>query len=290
VRLGLFPGQGIAAKTVLDALPTGDAMLDSASDVCGYDLRRKVEIAGRRKGAALPTSIAQPAIYVASMISLRRAQESADFSCFAGHSLGEWSALVAAGAFSFEEGLRCVTARAEAMQVASKSAPGGMAAVLGLDLETVERIARASGVQVGNDNAPGQAVLSGSEEGLARAAAQLRSEGGRSVLLEVSGPFHTVAMSSAAPILRRALSSIEIRAPRVPVISNVTARPHGAPEEIEELLVQQLSSRVRFRESLEWAAEQGVTGWRDFGPGRIVAGLAQRTFDTRAQQGVGARA
>ena len=288
--VGLFPGQGIPAKTVLEAMPEEHPLLDSAAEVCGYDLRRKVDIAARRKGALLPTSVAQPAIYVASMISFGRADaDGRRFDYFCGHSLGEFPALAAAGAFSFEKGLACVVARAEAMQVASRNAPGGMAAVLGIDLDAVEDIARRAGVQVGNDNAPGQAVLSGSEDGLAKAAALVRSEGGRSVLLEVSGPFHTVAMSSAGPILRRALAGLDLRAPRVPVLSNVTARPHPGVDTLEELLVQQLSSRVRFRESLEWLRAQGVDEFFDFGPGRTTAGLAQRIFDS-GRKGVGARA
>jgi [acyl-carrier-protein] S-malonyltransferase len=289
--LGLFPGQGIPAKTVLGGLPPDDPMLGTASEVCGYDLRRRVDIAARRKGALLPTSIAQPAIYVASLISFRRAEaEGRSFGYFVGHSLGEFSALAAAGAFGFADGLRCVVARAEAMQVASRNAPGGMAAVLGLDLEAVEGIAARAGVQIGNDNAPEQTVLSGSEEGLAAAAALVRSQGGRSVLLEVSGPFHTVAMSSAGPILRRALAAIEVNRPRTPVVSNVPARPHGEPDAIVELLVQQLSSRVRFRESVEWVHDREVTQWCDLGPGRVVAGLAQRTLDAPEHRGIEASA
>ena len=287
MTIGLFPGQGIPAKTVLDALAPDHSMLRAASAVCGYDLRRKVEIAARRKGAMLPTSVAQPAIYVASMIAFRHAEkEGREFDFFVGHSLGEFSALAAGGAFGFEDGLRCVTARAEAMQVASKSAPGGMAVVLRLGLEAAEDVARRAGVQIGNDNAPDQVVLSGSEEGLAEAAALVKAAGGRSVLLEVSGPFHTVAMSSAGPILRRALAEIDLRGPRIPVVSNVTARPHAGPETLEELLVQQLSSRVRFRESLEWLHDRGEREYVDFGPGRIVAGLAQRTFE-QTRDGLG---
>jgi [acyl-carrier-protein] S-malonyltransferase len=280
MTVALFPGQGIPARTVLDALPRGDELLRAASGVVGYDIRRKVEIAARRKGAMLPTSLAQPAIFVASIISFRRAEaEGRRFEHLVGHSLGEYAALTAGGAFGFEDGLACVVARADAMQVASRSAPGGMAAVLGLDLDVTEEIARRAGVQVANDNAPSQTVLSGSEEGLAKAAALVRAEGGRSVLLEVSGPFHTVAMSSAGPILRRALDRVRISSPAVVVVSNVTARPHGARSEVAELLIQQLSSRVRFRESLEWVAGGRAPEYWDVGPGRVVAGLAQRTFE-----------
>jgi malonyl CoA-acyl carrier protein transacylase len=278
VRAGLFPGQGIPAGTVLQSLDAGHRLLDVASDILGYDIRRKVEIAARRKGAMLPTSLAQPAIYTASLISFRRSEEDGRrFDLLAGHSLGEYAALVAGGALGFEDGLRCVTARAGAMMGASRAAQGGMVAVLGLSLETAEDIARDTGVHVANDNAPDQTVLAGSEEGLARAAAEVRARGGRSVLLEVSGPFHTVAMAPAEGPLRHALERVQLRSPRVPVLSNVTARPHGEPHEMAELLVQQLSARVRWRESLTWLWDRGVRDLDDLGPGRVVAGLAQRT-------------
>ena len=275
----LFPGQGIPARTVLEALPEGDVLVENATDVLGYNLRRKVEIAARRKGAMLPTALAQPAIYTASLNGHRRAQaEGRSFDVIAGHSVGEYSALVAGGAMSFEDALRCVVVRADAMQAASRSSAGGMAAVLGLDLDTVEAIAETTGVQIANDNAPGQTVLAGSEEGLARAAAAARARGGRSVLLEVSGPFHTVAMAPAEGPLRRALERVELRSPRVPVLSNVTARPHQGGSASAELLVRQLATRVRWRESLEWLWHEGVRDVYDVGPGRVVAGLAQRTF------------
>jgi [acyl-carrier-protein] S-malonyltransferase len=290
VIVGLFPGQGIPARLVLEVLET-DALLDAASDVLGYNLRRKVEIAARRNGAMLPTSLAQPAIYTASLISYRRVEdEGRGFDYLAGHSLGEYAALVAGGALSFEDGLRCVTVRADAMQSASRAAAGGMAAVLGLELDAADDIARAAGVQVANDNAPGQTVLAGSENGLASAAAAVRTAGGRSVLLEVSGPFHTVAMAPAESPLRRVLERTGVRSPSVPVLSNVTARPHGGPDDIVELLVQQLSTRVRWRESLEWLWHEGVRDFDDLGPGRVVAGLAQRTFQSCGSEEVAARA
>jgi malonyl CoA-acyl carrier protein transacylase len=275
---GLFPGQGIPARTVLDALPRGDELLGRGGDVLGYDLRRKVEIAARRKGALLPTSVAQPAIFAASMVAWR-GQQDRSFDFFAGHSLGEYAALVAAGALSYEAALRCVATRADAMQTASRAAGGGMVAVLGLDLDTVEGIARDAGVEVANDNAPDQSVVAGSEGALADAAALVRARGGRSVLLEVSGPFHTSAMAAAVGPLRAVLESVEVRAPRTPVLSNVTARPHEGPRAIVELLVEQPVQRVRFRESLEWMWEQGARDFSDLGPGRVAAGLARRTFD-----------
>lgn len=277
--VGLFPGQGIPARTVLDGLAPGDPLLGSASSVLAYDLRRKVEIAARRKGAMLPTSLAQPAIFTASLISLRAAAHAGrTFDFFVGHSLGEYAALVAADSMRFEDALSCVAARADGMQIASRAAHGGMAAVLGLDLASVEEIGKHAGVEVANDNAPDQVVIAGPDSSLAAAARLVRARGGRSVLLEVSGPFHTGAMDPAGPMLRRVLDRIEMRSPSVPVISNVTARPHQEPPQIAELLVQQLSMRVRFRESLEWLWDRGVRDFEDLGPGRVTAGLAQRCF------------
>ncbi len=278
-KVALFPGQGIPAGAVHGALPKDAPELAVARSVLGYDLRRRVEIAARRKGATLPTAVAQPAIFVAGIISLRMAgTQGTGHGYAAGHSLGEYTALVAAGALSFQDGLRTVGTRAEAMEAAGKAFPGTMAAVIGLDLATAEDIARRSGVEVANDNAPGQVVLAGPEEALAEAAGLVRAEGARSVLLQISGPFHTSGMAPAEGALRHALEDVEIEPPRVPVISNVTARPYGDVKEIRELLVAQLTSRVRFRESLEWLYAQGVRRFDDIGPGKVVEGLAQRTF------------
>jgi [acyl-carrier-protein] S-malonyltransferase len=279
MKVGLFPGQGIPSRAVLEALPEGDPALSTANDILSFDLRRKVEIAARRPKASLPTSLAQPAIFTAGLISWSRAQEegrTCDF--WAGHSLGEYAALVAGDAISFEGGLGAVAARGEAMQEAARTTPGGMAAILGLEFDDANDIAGRAGVELVNDNAPGQVVLSGSEEGLASAAGLVRSAGGRAVLLGVTGPYHTDAMKPAAPALEAALAAIEVREPTTPVVSNVTARPYSSPDEIRTLLVEQLMTRVRFRESLEWVIAQGADDYEDFGPGRVVAGLAGRAF------------
>jgi [acyl-carrier-protein] S-malonyltransferase len=288
---GLFPGQGLPAKVVLQALPERDQRLETARESLGYDLRRKVEIAARRDGATLPTLVAQPAIFVAGIIALRHAEDAGrrwDF--FAGHSLGEYTALVAGSSMSFEDALVLVRARAEAMEEAGKAVPGGMVAVLGLDFDVVADIAARSGAVIANDNSPGQVVLSGSEEDLARAAGMVRSAGARSVLLEVSGPFHSPAMAAAARPLADALDRVDVTAPKVPVISNVTARPYEGPREIRAGLVEQLTHPVRFRESLDWLLDQGVEDFDDLGPGRIVAGLAARTSRALRETGVAAHA
>lgn len=274
MRAGLFPGQGVPAETVLESLAKSHALVVSASELLGYDLFRRVEVAARRKGASLPTAVAQPAIFVAGMISFSYDSARRDFFC--GHSLGEYTALTAAGAFSFEDALAIVHIRAEGMERAGRVAPGSMAAVLGLDLGRVSDIAQRTGVVLANDNSPGQVVLAGPEPALAAAAAEVRAAGARSVLLDVAGAFHTGAMAPAGPALARALEKTEVKIPEIPVVSNVLARPYTDAAEVKELLVAQLTRPVRFRESIEWLVEQGVEDFTDFGPGRVVAGLAQR--------------
>jgi [acyl-carrier-protein] S-malonyltransferase len=277
MRVGLFPGQGIPAKTVFAALEEDHAIITAAEEILGYELRRKVGSAAGRSGSTLPTSLAQPAIFTAGVLALRTTPED-EFDYFAGHSLGEYAALVAGDAITFEDGLRAVAVRGDVMHEAARSAPGGMAALMSLDLDVVQMIADKTGVVVANDNAPGQVVVSGPDDALAEAAAVARSQGGRAVLLEVSGPFHSAAMEPAATRLAETLAAIEIRPPRVPIISNVTARPYEKPDVIRDLLVKQVTHGVRWRESCEWLWERGVRDMHDFGPGRVAAGLAQKTF------------
>ena len=274
MRAGLFPGQGIPAGTVLDGLPENDPLITEAQMTLGYPLRRRVKITARRKGALLATELAQPAIFVASVRSWREADAHFDF--YAGHSLGEYSALVAGGALSFTDALEIVRVRGEAMNAASKNAPGSMVAVLGMGVEAAADIAERAGVQIANDNAPDQVVLAGPEDGLEKAASLVSDAGARSVLLEVSGPFHTEGVAAAADDLRAALEGVDLRQPKVPVISNVTGKPYGSPDEVRALLVTQLTHPVRWRESVEYLWSEGVRDFVDFGPGKVVAGLATR--------------
>lgn len=288
--VALFPGQGIPANDVLGALPDKHALLDVANGVVGHDIKRKVEIASRRGNAPLPTSVAQTAIFVAGMIAWTDApEEDRPIDFMAGHSLGEYTALVAAGAMSFKTGIEVVEARGRAMQIAARAAGGGMAALLGFSLAEAENIAAQSGTVVANDNAPNQVVISGTEDALSEAAAAARARGGRAVLLQVSGSFHSASMEPAAFGLQKALDYAEVAMPEIPVISNVSARPYRSPGEIRKLLTQQLTGRVRFRESIRWLAQQGVTSCRDFGPGRVVAGLFTRTTEHREVARAGSR-
>ncbi|MBA2274269.1 MAG: ACP S-malonyltransferase [Actinobacteria bacterium] len=278
MKAGLWPGQGIPARMVLEGLPAGHGLIQGAREILGYDLRRRVDIAGRRKGALLPTALAQPAILVAGLISWEESAPSTGCAFFAGHSVGEYAALVAGGALTVEDALRIVQVRADAMEAASRSAGTGMAAVLGLSLDRVAAIADEAGVAVANDNAPGQVVIAGGEAALTEAATLVRAARGRSILLETAGAFHTDVMASAEAPLKRALRDAHIQEPSTPVISNVTGRPYADVESIRDLLGRQLTSRVRFRESLEWMWGEGVREFEDFGPGQVAAGMAARTF------------
>lgn len=241
MRLGLFPGQGVPVRTVLAALHEGHALLETASQVLCYDLRRRVEQVARRERSIMPTSLAQPAIFTASLVSWYDAAVACDV--LLGHSIGEFAALVAGEAMSFEQALCVVQVRGDAMEKVAAKVSGGMVVVLDLDFEDVEMIASEAAVLVANDNAPHQVVLAGGDEALVQAAILARAKGGRAVRLDVTGPFHTPQVASAAPLLRDALDHISIRSPKVPVVSNVSAKPYRAPGEIRKLLVEQLTSR-----------------------------------------------
>jgi [acyl-carrier-protein] S-malonyltransferase len=278
MKAALFPGQGVRPASVLEMLDPTDPTVRTATDVLGVDVRKQVEIGMRGQRKELPTLVAQPAIFVASVAAWRRAENAGERpTALAGHSLGEYAALVAGGAWSFEHALCVVQVRAAASHKACRAGEGGMAALQDLSLEQAEEIAVEAGVTVANDNAPGQVVVSGERAALDVCAALTARRGGRSVLLGVEGPFHTVAMAAAATKLHDALDHVLIRMPDVPVVSNVTARPYRAPGEIRKLLVEQMTGRVRFRESLQWLWSEGVRDFVDMGPGRIAAGLARRT-------------
>lgn len=277
MKVALFPGQGVPVRTVLSAMPPGDPLLDEASDILCFDLRKRVEKVARRERSIMPTSLAQPAIFTASLVSWSQ-HPTKDFDVLLGHSLGEYAALVAGGAMSFEHALCVVQVRGDAMQAAATGTNGGMVAVLGLPLDEVEAIAVGAGVVVANDNAPGQVVLAGNEAALVHAASEVRARGGRAVKLDVAGAFHTPQVASAAAQLRNALEHISIRTPRVQVVSNVSAKPYRAPGEIRHLLIEQLTARVQFRDALELLWRNGIREFYDLGPGQVVAGLAKHTF------------
>lgn len=279
MRIGVFPGQGVDSATILDSLWRSDPTVEQASEFLGFDLYKRVQTASRNS-SVLDTSVAQPALFVASVVNWKRSvEQGARYDGFIGHSVGEYAALVAARSFSFEHGLCAVSVRAAAMAKAAKNEPGGMAAVLGLELWKVEELANSAGVSIANDNAPGQVVLAGPDNCLADVAASVSAEGGRCIRLKVSGPFHTNAMSEAVPLLSQALQHIWVMAPSVTVVSNITALPYGNAPQVRELLLRQLCERVRFRESVEYLHNEGAVAFDDLGPGRVVAGLVSRILE-----------
>lgn len=287
MKAAVFPGQGVRTTDVITVLENTNGLVETASEALGEDLLHRARIAARGKKGVLPTSVAQPAIFVAEVAGWNEACRDGGFDFFAGHSLGEYAALVAAESISFSDGLRLVSARGEAMGRISRSVHGGMAAVIGLGLDGVRELARSAGVLVANDNAPDQVVVSGSDEGLARAASLAHASGARTVLLGVEGPYHTEQVAGAGLRLAAELREVDIVTPRRPVVSNVTARPYTSPEEIRDLLIQQVSSPVRWRESVEWMWEQGVRDFVDIGPGRVLTSLVKRTTGRLAEVGSG---
>lgn len=283
MRAGLFPGQGVDAAAVLEALD-GAPLLERANEMTGFDLVAAIERQLRRPRPVLPTEVAQPALFVAGLAAHERhVATSGPFDVYAGHSVGEYAALAAAGALPAEEALRLVCVRGRAMRDAARAAGGGMAAVKGVAPEELDEMSAEAGVVVANDNSPAQLVASGPDDALAEIAQLVRARGGRCLLLAVEGAFHSPAMASAAGALADALDHVELRIPAARVVSNVTARPYRAPGEIRKLLVRQLTERVRFRESIEWIAGAGVTELVDLGPGRVAGKLADATLGAAAR-------
>jgi [acyl-carrier-protein] S-malonyltransferase len=282
----LFTGQGAQAvgmgKDVADASPAAADTFDRANEVVGYDLRSLCFQGPAEK--LEQTDIQQPAIFTTSVAIWRAANEGHDFkeppAAMAGLSLGEYTALHAAASLSFEDGLVLVKRRGELMQRAAEAAPGGMVTALGLDAEQVQEVVReasAAGVLVAaNFNCPGQVVLSGSKTGCEAAVPLIERAGGRAVPLKVAGGFHSPLMQPAADGLAGSLARTRFETPAVPVIANVTGRPHGEAAAIRQCLADQLTHPVRWQASIERLIAEGVERFIEIGPGRILAGLLKK--------------
>jgi [acyl-carrier-protein] S-malonyltransferase len=284
----LFPGQGAQtvgmAGPLCQSLPAAMSLFNRASAILGYDLL--AVCVGGPAERLNATDVSQPAIFVASLAALEqlRATEpdaEKDGVAAAGLSLGEYTALVFAGALSFEDGLRVVKARGEAMQAAAAAAPSGMVAVIGLEVPEVEALvaeARPAGtLEVANYLCPGNTVVSGDRPALDRLEQICQERGGiRATRLAVAGAFHTNLMKPADEKLAAALAGVTVQKPRVPVWSNVDARPHTDPAEIRGLLVKQVLSPVRWEETLRGLVADGVERFYEIGPGRVLAGLMKR--------------
>jgi [acyl-carrier-protein] S-malonyltransferase len=279
-----FPGQGSQRPGMGRPWQHHDSweLVDEASHVAGRDVGALLLDADA--DTLKDTRNAQLTTFVASLMVLDAVERlGIEPSFCAGHSLGEYTALTATGALSFEDGVRLVVERADAMHEAGIASPGTMAAVLGLDDDIVEVACRRadSEVWVANFNAPGQVVIAGSPQGVAAASEHAKSLGAKKVMpLQVSGAFHTPFMTSARERLRTAITLASPRDTEVPVVSNVDALAHATGDEWSSLLSAQLSSPVRWKHCLLTLAEQGVTGFLELGPGGVLTGMAKRTVDS----------
>jgi [acyl-carrier-protein] S-malonyltransferase len=287
----IFPGQGSQAvgmgAELAKAYPAAQAVFSEVDEALGQKLSH-LRWEGPEADLTL-TENAQPALMAVSMAAMRVLSDTKGVSLaetaayVAGHSLGEYSALAAAGALSLADTARLLKTRGRAMQAAVPVGEGAMAALLGADLEQAQELAKAAAesdvCQAANDNAPGQVVISGSRAAIERAVELAPKYGARrAVLLPVSAPFHCALMQPAADAMAEALAGVEINAPAVPVIANVLAEPISDPEAIRSRLVEQVTGMVRWRETMAFLASKDVNAVYEVGAGRVLTGIARR-FD-----------
>lgn len=284
-----FPGQGSQAvgmgQDLAEALATAREVFEEVDDALNQKLT-KIMFEGPEQDLIL-TENAQPALMAVSMAVTRVLERDGNFDLagnaayVAGHSLGEYSALAAAGSLSLADTARLLKKRGQAMQQAVPVGEGAMAAVLGLSLEQAEAVAEEASqgdvCAAANDNANGQVVLSGSRGAIERAVDIAKEKGAkRSMLLPVSAPFHCALMAPAADVMAEALEAVEFKAPSLPVVTNITAAAEDDPERLRGLLVEQITGRVRWRETVEYLVGQGVEELVELGAGRVLTGLAKR--------------
>lgn len=295
-----FPGQGSQAvgmgKDLADAFPEARAVFEEVDDALGQKLSA-IMFEGPDDTLRL-TENAQPALMAVSVAVVRvlaaRGISLADNAAYvAGHSLGEYSALCAAGTFSLSDTARLLKTRGQAMQKAVPVGHGAMAALLGLDLQAAREVAAQAGqgevCDVANDNAPGQVVISGGTAAIERAVDIAKAKGAkRALLLPVSAPFHCSLMQPAAEAMAHALSEVDMQAPSVPLVANVTASPISDPAEIRQSLIEQVTGVVRWTESVSWlTGAGGVTQLAELGAGKVLTGLAKRISPDVATVAIG---
>jgi [acyl-carrier-protein] S-malonyltransferase len=284
----VFAGQGAQAvgmgRDLAEQFPSAKPWFDRANAALGYDL---ASICFQGPEPELTkTENAQPGIFLVGWVAFQLLKERAPalrFEAAAGLSLGEFTALAAAGTFTFEEGLKVVRERGRFMQEACEATKGTMAAVIGLDESATREVCAEAGVELANLNCPGQLVISGETEKITRACDLAKTRGAKRTLpLAVAGAYHSRLMASAKPKLDASLAAITLKAPSVPVIANVTAQPHGGPAEIRQRLVEQVTSSVRWEDSMRYLLAQGFTRFIELGPGKALSGFLKR-IDANAQ-------
>ena len=290
----VFPGQGAQfvgmGKDLYENNALAKELFDKANEVLGFKI---TDIMFNGTDEELKqTKVTQPAVFLHSVISALCMGDAFQPDMVAGHSLGEFSALTAAGALSFEDGLKLVHARALAMQKACEIAPGTMAAVIGLPDETIEQVCaevstEGNVVIPANYNCPGQLVISGNEDAINTACEKLKEAGARRALpLPVSGAFHSPLMQPAKDELQAAIENTEIHAPKCPVYQNVDAKPHTDAAEIKANLIAQLTSSVRWTASVQNMIADGADDFTECGPGKALQGMIGRIDKTVAAHGI----
>ncbi|MCT4331644.1 ACP S-malonyltransferase [Paracoccus sp. YLB-12] len=298
MRAFVFPGQGAQTigmgRELAEAYPAARDVFDQVDEALGEKLSDLIWN-GDIETLTL-TQNAQPALMAASMAAFRALEAEGlgiqEANYVAGHSLGEYSALCAAGSLSLEDTARLLRLRGQAMQEAVPVGQGAMAAILGLDFDTVDRIARDTAgdevVQAANDNDPAQVVISGHKQAVERAAASAKEAGAkRALMLPVSAPFHSVLMQPAAAVMADALAGVDIQPPAVPLIANVRAEAVIEPGAIRRLLVEQVTGTVRWRESIVNLAEAGVTEFWEIGAGKALSGMIKRIAKEATVKNIG---
>ena len=301
MRAFVFPGQGAQVvgmgRELAEAYPAARAVFAEVDEALGENLSDLIWN-GDIETLTL-TQNAQPALMATSIAALRALEAEGfgigDADFVAGHSLGEYSALCAAGALSLADTARLLRLRGTAMQEAVPVGMGAMAAILGLDFAAVDHIARdAAGdevCQAANDNDPAQVVISGHKAAVERAAVLAKERGAkRAVMLPVSAPFHSALMQPAAAVMAEALAAVEIAAPEVPLIANVRAEPVTEPGAIRRLLVEQVTGAVRWRVSVEFLSGAGVTEFWEIGAGKALSGMIRRISKDAVVKNIGAPA
>jgi len=289
----LFAGQGAQTVGMGRDLAEGSAaakhLFSQGNSLLGYDLA-SVCFNGPEPELTR-TDNAQPAILLVSWVAfslLRERCPALSFQATAGLSLGEFTALIAAGSLSFEDGLKVVRQRGCFMEEACSVTHGSMAAIIGLDETVTNAVCEQAGVAMANLNCPGQIVISGETSLIAKACELAKLRGARRALpLAVAGAYHSPLMASAQPKLEAALSSVPLQAPAVPVISNVTAQPHGSPAEIRSRLVEQVTAPVRWENSIRFLLAQGFRRFVELGPGTALSGFLKRIDKTAQVLNVG---
>ena len=286
-RAFVFPGQGAQSigmgKALADAYPAAKAVFDEVDEALGESLSSLIWD-GDQDQLTL-TQNAQPALMATSLAAMRALEAEGvkitDASFVAGHSLGEYSALAAAGTLSIADAARLLRTRGAAMQEAVPVGVGAMAALLGLDFETARAVAEEAAqgevCQAANDNDPAQVVVSGHKAAVERAVEIAKAKGAkRALLLPVSAPFHCELMAPAATVMAEALDNVDMKAPAVPLVANVRASAVDDPQTIRSLLVEQVTGSVRWRESVAYMADQGVTEIWEIGAGKALSGMVRR--------------